>query len=261
MAQGCVPCFVCATVGTTGTTAVDPVPGIAEVLDGFTDKAGTGLASSTATCSRPWLHIDAAHAGAAAICPEFRWLVAGSDRADSFAFNPHKWLLTNFDCDCFYVRDRRTLVDALSITPDYLRNAASESGRVVDFRDWQIPLGRRFRALKLWFVMRAFGLQGLREHVREHVRLGALFESLVRADARFEIVAPRILSLVCFRLRSGDQPTRALMEKLNASGRLYLTHTTLPPDGRTCLRMAIGAVETRERHVLQAWEELRAAAS
>ena len=160
VAKGLVPCFVCATVGTTGTTAIDPVEAVADVIDAVVrDNVGTDLPSDGRNFSNiPWVHVDAAHAGAAAVAPEFRWMLDGLDRLDSFAFNAHKWLLTNFDCDCFYVRDRRSLTDAMSITPEYLRNAASESGQVVDFRDWQIPLGRRFRALKLWFVMRAYGL-------------------------------------------------------------------------------------------------------
>lgn len=262
LAKGLVPCFVCATVGTTGTTAIDPVEAVADVIGAvLRDNVGTDLPSDGRNLANiPWVHVDAAHAGAAAVAPEFHWILDGLDRVDSFAFNPHKWLLTNFDCDCFYVRNRKSLTDAMSITPEYLRNTASESGQVVDFRDWQIPLGRRFRALKLWFVMRAYGLEGLRAFVREHVRLATLFEELVKADPRFEIVAPRVLNLVCFRLRTGDAPTKALMERLNASGRMFLTHTTLPPDGRVCLRMAIGAVETREGHVRAAWDEIRRSA-
>lgn len=186
-------------------------------------------------------------------------MLEGVERADSFAFNPHKWLLTNFDCNCFWTRHPAALTAALSITPEYLRNAASESGRVTDFRDWQIPLGRRFRALKLWFVIRHYGVEGLRAYVREHVRLGALFESLVGADERFELAAPRSLSLVCFRLRGegaeADSANRALLAKINASGKAYMTHTVL--GGRFVLRMAIGAAQTREAHVRAAWELIR----
>ncbi|MCB9844750.1 MAG: aspartate aminotransferase family protein [Phycisphaeraceae bacterium] len=249
LASGHLPCFICATVGTTASLAFDPLDDIAQAA---ADAGFTG-----------WLHADAAHAGVACICPEFRWMLRGIDRFDSLCLNPHKWLLTNFDCDLFYTSDRRALVDALSITPEYLRNAASESGAVVDYRDWQIPLGRRFRALKLWFVVRRFGLAGLRDHVRLGVRLAEWLESRIVADDRFELCAPRRLSLVCFRLRAraGESPaqtdarTRALMDRLNASGALYLTHAVLPHgDGaRLVLRMAIGGSMTRQEHVERAW--------
>jgi len=245
-AAGRIPTFVCATVGTTSTTAVDPVAEIAAAID-----------------ETIWLHVDAAYAGAACVCPEHRWMLAGVDRADSFNFNPHKWLLTNFDCSAFWTRRRSELVDALSITPEYLRNAASESGEVIDYRDWQIPLGRRFRALKLWFVLRRFGAEGLRAYIREHIRLAESFERWIREDDRFEIAAPRTLSLVCFRLRASDEMNRALLERLNAGGRVFLTHTLAPVDEgevrreRVVLRMAIGAARTEERHVAAAWDLIR----
>jgi aromatic-L-amino-acid decarboxylase len=208
-------------------------------------------------------------------------MLAGVEHADSLCFNPHKWLLTNFDCDCFWVADRAALIDALSITPEYLRNTASESGEVTDYRDWQIPLGRRFRALKLWLVIRHYGVEGLRAHIREHVRIAALFEGWVREDPRFEVASPRNLSLVCFRLRDGtqgdttvaalsdgraraDARNRALLDRLNASGKIFLTHTVLPSsDGhdRVVLRMAIGATHTEERHVRAAWDLIRAMAA
>jgi aromatic-L-amino-acid/L-tryptophan decarboxylase len=202
------------------------------------------------------------------VLPEQRGWLAGVERADSFAFNPHKWLLTNFDCDAFFTRDREALREAMSVTPEYLRNAASASGQVIDYRDWQVPLGRRFRALKLWFVLRHYGAEGLRAHIREHLRLGELFERLVREDARFELAAPRSLSLVCFRLapRAGETPeacdarNRQLLERLNAGGRAFLTHTVLPHPDRYVLRMAIGAPTTQERHVRAAWAELQSLA-
>ena len=181
-------------------------------------------------------------------------MLDGIEHADSIAFNPHKWLLTNFDCNCFWTRDRRALTDALSVTPEYLRNAASDSGQVIDYRDWQIPLGRRFRALKLWFVIRHYWVEGLTAYIREHVRLAALFEEWVRADERFELAAPRSLSLVCFRLRgegeAADAKNRQLLERINASGRAYLTHTVL--SGRGVLRMAIGALPRRRKRA-RAW--------
>lgn len=241
------PFFVCASVGTTGSTAVDPVAAVAREI------AGSGA----------WLHVDAAHAGAACVCPEFRWMLDGVERADSVTFNPHKWLLTNFDCNAFWVRSRERLTAAMSVTPEYLRNAASDAGSVVDFRDWHVPLGRRFRALKLWFVLRHYGAEGLRAHIREHVRLAAVFEELVRADERFEVAAPRTVNLVCFRLRARegedaagtDARNRALMERVNASGRAYLTHTVLGEGigARLVLRMCIGSPRTREEHVRAAW--------
>jgi aromatic-L-amino-acid decarboxylase len=244
-AAGRVPVMVCATVGTTSSTAIDPVRAIGEV------------------CRRHgvWLHVDAAYAGSACVCPEFRHIIDGVELADSFCFNPHKWLLTNFDCSLLWTSDRKSLTGALSITPEYLKNAASQAGAVIDYRDWQIPLGRRFRALKLWFVMRHYGLEGLRAHIREGVRLAALFESLVRADARFEVAAERTLGLVCFRLVGGEAETRnkRLLGASNGGGRIYLTHTVLPGVGYV-LRMAIGGTFTREEDVRRAWDVIRACA-
>ncbi len=255
LGAGRTPFFVCATVGTTSSTAVDPVEQIAGAIAAALG-GGTGQRPMPPV---PWLHVDAAHAGCACVCPEFRWMLKGVERADSLCFNPHKWLLTNFDCDCFFTRDRRSLVSALSITPEYLRNAASEAGSVIDYRDWQVPLGRRFRALKLWLVIRHYGAAGLRAYIREHVRLAALLESWVREDPRFEIAAPRTVNLVCFRLKGGaaaEGRNRALLEAINASGKAYLTHATL--GGRYTLRMAIGSAATEERHVRETWELIRA---
>ena len=237
-AAGFVPALVVASVGTTGTGAVDPVPELADIAH----DAGA------------WLHIDAAWAGVAAVCPELRWLLDGVERADSLCTNPHKWLLTNFDCDAFWVADRAALIGALSILPEYLRNAASETGEVIDYRDWQVPLGRRFRALKLWAVIRWYGAEGLRGHIRTHVALAQEFAGWVDADDRFELLAPHPLALVTFRLRSGDDETRALMERVNRSGSMYLTHATV--GGRFALRLAIGSVLTERRHVEAAWAQL-----
>jgi len=237
------PCFVAATVGTTSSTAMDPVRAIAGV------------------CRRHgvWLHVDAALAGNAALCPEFRHLLDGLELADSYCVNPHKWMLTNFDCDAFYVADRSALLRALSILPEYLRNQATDAGAVIDYRDWQIPLGRRFRALKLWFVMRSYGLDGLRRHIRHHVELTQRFAAWVRADPRFEIVAPVPLNLVCFRLRGDDGPNERLLATLNATGEVYLTHTRL--NGRFVLRLAVGATFTAARHVEAAWRRIQACAA
>lgn len=235
VAAGRRPFFVSATVGTTSTNAVDPLPAIAPVC------AGAGV----------WLHVDAAMSGSAAVCPEYRWIHDGLAGADSYCFNPHKWLFTNFDCDCFYVADRTWLLNALSIVPEYLRNAASESGAVVDYRDWQIPLGRRFRALKLWFVLRHYGAEGLRHHVRRHVELAAGFAARIEEDPRFELAAPVPLNLVCFRHVAGDEVSERLLEDLDATGRVYLTHTKL--DGRYTLRFSVGQTTTDQRHVDAAW--------
>src|SRR5262249_23347468 len=158
---------------------------------------------------------------------ESRSLQAGLECADSYCFNLHKWMFTNFDCDCFYVADRATLIRTLSIVPEYLRNEASESGSVIDYRDWQVPLGRRFRALKLWFVIRHYGVEGLQHHIRKHVELAQQFAAWVKASDQFELVAPVPLNLVCFAHRAGDDFNRNLLERLNQSGKLYLTHAVL----------------------------------
>jgi aromatic-L-amino-acid decarboxylase len=202
-----------------------------------------------------WLHVDAAMSGTAAVCPEFRHIHKGLELADSYCFNPHKWMFVNFDCDCFYVSDRKALVQSLSILPEYLRNRATESGQVIDYRDWQVPLGRRFRALKLWAVIRHYGIEGLQHHVREHVRLAQRFMGWVDADDQFEVAAPAPLNLICFRHKGGDAFNLELMEKLNASGRLYLVHTKL--DGQVVLRFCVGQTYTRESHVENAWSLIR----
>jgi len=239
---GKLPFFVCATVGTTSAGAVDPLPEIGALC------REQGL----------WLHVDGAMAGTAALCPEFRPMLRGLELADSYCFNPHKWMFTNFDCDCFYVARRKELIDALSILPEYLRNKASESGAVLDYRDWQVPLGRRFRALKLWFVIRCYGLEGLQHHVREHVALAQEFARWVGESPEFELAAPVPLNLVCFRHRGGEAANQKLLDRLNGSGELYLTHTKL--DGKLALRMSIGQTQTEARHVRAAWEKIRAAA-
>ena len=236
---GLIPCFVCATVGTTSSNAMDPVREIARACREH----------------NVWLHIDAAMSGTAALCPEFRYIHEGLEFADSYTFNPHKWMFTNFDCNCFYVADRKHLIQTLSVLPEYLRNKATESGAVIDYRDWHIQLGRRFRSLKLWFVIRHYGVEGLQHHIREHVRLAQQFADWVRSDARFELAAPVPLNLVCFRLKSGDDANQTLMERLNASGDLFLTHTKL--DGKFTLRLCVGQTNTEERHVQRAWERIR----
>lgn len=239
--SGLIPCFVCATVGTTSSNAIDPVREIGGICREH----------------NLWLHVDSAMSGTAALCPEFRFLHDGTEFADSYCFNPHKWMLTNFDCDCFYVADRKHLIRTLSVLPEYLRNQATESGAVIDYRDWQVPLGRRFRSLKLWFVIRHYGIEGLQRHVREHVRLAQQFSAWVREDSRFELAAPVPLNLVCFRLRSGDAENQKLMDQLNHSGDLYLTHTRL--DGKMTLRLCVGQTHTEARHVERAWQRIQQA--
>jgi aromatic-L-amino-acid decarboxylase len=236
---GLTPCMVCATIGTTSSTATDPL-------------AATGRICREAGI---WLHADAAMSGTAALCPEFRWIHQGMDLADSYCFNPHKWMFTNFDCDCFYVADRAALIRTLSVLPEYLRNRATESGAVIDYRDWQIPLGRRFRALKLWFVIRFYGIEGLRHHIRRHVELAQRFAGWVAADRDFELAAPAPLNLVCFRHRGGDEINRRLLDRLNRSGNLHLTHTQL--NNRYTIRFSVGQARTELRHVERAWDLIR----
>jgi aromatic-L-amino-acid decarboxylase len=242
-AAGLLPFFVTATIGTTSSNALDPLPAIGSIC------RQEGL----------WLHVDGAMAGTAALCPEFRFIQDGLELADSYCFNPHKWMFTNFDCDCFYVADRRALIEALSILPEYLRNQATESGAVIDYRDWQVSLGRRFRALKLWFVIRHYGVEGLRYHVRRHVELAQEFARWVEASGDFEMAAPAPLNLICFRHRGGDAINQALLQEVNSSGELYLTHTKL--NGKVTLRMSVGQTQTEEQHVQRAWKQLQATAA
>jgi aromatic-L-amino-acid decarboxylase len=238
-AAGRVPFFVAATVGTTAGGGIDPVPQIADV----------------AARHRAWLHVDAAWAGAAALCPEFRGpIVAGADRVDSWGFNPHKWMLVNFDCHALWVADRGPLVRSLSTQPDYLRNAASDAGAVIDYRDWQVPLGRRFRALKLWMTLRMIGAEGLRRRIREHVAWAREFAGWVAADARFDLVVPPSLSLVCFALRAGDEATAALLERVNRRGHIFVSPARVA--GRLVIRLAVGGPLTDRDDVAAAWAEL-----
>lgn len=236
---GLIPCFVCATVGTTSSNAMDPVAAIGKICREH----------------NIWLHVDAAMSGTAMLCPEFRHLQSGVELADSYNFNPHKWMFTNFDCSCFWVADRQALVQTLSILPEYLRNQASESGAVIDYRDWHIQLGRRFRSLKLWFVIRHYGVEGLQHHIREHVGLAQEFAGWVRSDDRFELAAPAPLNLVCFRHRASDAANQEIMNRLNLSGALFLTHTKL--NGQLTLRLCIGQTNTKKRHVENAWKRIQ----
>ena len=237
------PCFVSATVGTTSSNALDDLRGIGALCREH------GI----------WLHVDGAMSGTAALCPRFRYIHEGLELADSYCFNPHKWMLTNFDCDCMFVADREPLVRALSVLPEYLKNEATQSGAVIDYRDWQVPLGRRFRALKLWLVIRHYGVEGLRAHVERQVGWAQELASWVDASDDFERMAPAPLNLVCFRHRRGDEFSERLLARLNESGKLYLTHTRLA--GRYALRMAIGGTWTERRHVESAWRTIVEVAS
>ena len=242
-AAGFVPFFVCSTHGTTSSMAFDPTPTIGEI------------------CSREnlWLHVDAAMSGIATLAPEFRWMNDGLESADSYCTNPHKWMGVNFDCDLYWTADRAALLGALSILPEYLRSEAAEAGAVIDYRDWQIPLGRRFRALKLWFAIRSDGVESFRAMIRRHVELTQELAGWIGADDRFEIVAPHPLNLVCVTLRSSsDDSTDGLIEAANATGQALFTRTVL--DGRSVLRISIGARTTERHHVEAAWHLLQSLA-
>lgn len=228
-------CAVVATVGTTSSAAVDPIADLADLAE----AAGT------------WLHVDAAYAGSAAVCPELRGPFAGWERADSVGVNPHKWLFTPMDCSAFWTRRPDDLRRAFSLVPEYLR--VSED--VVSLSEFASPLGRRFRALKLWATLRCYGRDGLQALIREHVRLAGVFESWVREETGWEVVAPRSFSLVCFRRDGSDEENEALMHRVNASGETFISHTKL--NGRFVLRLAIGNARTTEDDVRLAWDVLR----
>jgi aromatic-L-amino-acid decarboxylase len=243
IASGLIPFFVCATVGTTSTNAIDDLAEIGLICEKY----------------KLWLHVDAAMAGTAAICPEFRHLIDGVEFADSFSFNPHKWMFTNFDCNCFFIADRSVLINTLSILPEYLKNQATESGAVFDYRDWHIQLGRRFRSLKLWFVIRHYGVNGLRYHIREHIRLAQQFAEWVSNSEDFELIAPVPLNLVCFAHKNGDRFNKLLLDTINHSGKMYFTHTVV--GGRFVLRICIGQTNTAEEHVCRAWKIIQQTAN
>ena len=243
-AAGLLPIAVVATVGSTSSTSVDPVDQVAEIC----------------TRERVWLHVDAAYAGVAAMVPGYEWILRGAARADSLVVNPHKWLFTPFDLSVLYCRRMDVLRQAFALTPEYLKTSEGAAG-VRNLMDTGIQLGRRFRALKLWMIMRHFGARGLRAHLAEHMRLAQVFAGWVDASERFERVAPVPFSVVCFRLRGDarDQEHQRILDTINASGEIFLSHTKL--DGRYVLRLAIGNLNTTERHVARAWELLNSAAA
>ena len=246
-AAGRLPLAVVATVGTTSTTSIDPVPVIAPL------------------CRREgvWLHVDAAYGGAAAIVPEMRSVMAGAELADSIVVNPHKWLFTPIDCSALYTRRPDALRSAFSLVPEYL---VTGSGDATNFMDYGVQLGHRFRALKLWMVIRAFGVKGLAARVRRHCELARAFESLVRAEPGWEVMAPVEFSLVCFRYAppglpdaEADALNARILSAVNSGGRVYLSHTKL--NGRYTLRLAIGNIRTESRHLAEAWRLLKESAS
>src|SRR4051794_9369141 len=237
-AAGLVPAIVTSAIGTTGTGAVDPVAAVSDI----------------ATEHGLWHHVDAAWAGSAMLCEEHRVHQAGAERADSYTFNPHKWLFTNFDCNVLWVADRAPLVETLSIIPPYLRNAASESGSVIDYRDWHVPLGRRFRALKLWWVLRSYGAAGLRHHLREHIALAQELGRRVEAHDQLELVAPVSFALVCLRHRAGNAATDALADALNAEPSLHVTASAVG-DTRF-IRVSVGQTRTTAADVERLWSAI-----
>ncbi|MCH8991391.1 MAG: aspartate aminotransferase family protein, partial [Acidobacteria bacterium] len=240
LAAGLKPTTVVSNVGTTGTTAVDPVRSIGEIAREY------GL----------WHHVDAAYAGTAMICEEFRHHQDGLELADSYTFNPHKWMFTNFDCNLFYVADRKPLIDTMSILPPYLRDEASESGQVINYRDWHVPLGRRFRALKLWFVIRSYGAEGIRYHVREHHRLATDLAARVERHSSLELIAPTPFGLVSFRHVDGDEATNALAAAINESGWAHVSPSTI--EDRRFVRVSIGQTYTTAEHVDRLWDLIAA---
>lgn len=249
VAEGLIPALVCAAVGTTGTTAVDDVRAVAEAVRA--QPVGEQFA---------WVHVDAAYAGTAMICPELRHHQDGLELVDSYTTNPHKWLLTNFDCSLLYVADRRPLVETLSILPPYLveQAAAAEEPHRIDYRDWHVPLGRRFRALKLWFVLRTYGAEGLRAMIRSHLRMAQDLAGRVAAHDRLELVAPTPFGLVSLAHVDGDEATQRVADAVNASGWAHLGTSVL--GGRRFVRVSIGSTTTTPAHVDRLWALIEGAA-
>jgi len=237
-----IPVCIFATLGTTGSTAIDPLEEIAEI----------------ASKHKIWLHVDAAFAGTALILEEYKWMVKGIEKVDSFVFNPHKWMFTNFDCSAYFVKDKEALVNTFSINPEYLKTKIQSE--VNNYRDWGIQLGRRFRALKLWFVIRNFGVNGLKKKIRSHISLARELEQQINESKDFEMVTARNLSLLCFRYKPKDindydelnSLNEDLLQRINANGKTFLTHTKL--NGIYILRMAIGQTNVTREHVQKAWE-------
>ncbi|MCF6347446.1 MAG: pyridoxal-dependent decarboxylase [Flavobacteriaceae bacterium] len=243
--NGYQPLCIIAAIGTTGTTAIDPLNEIAEIAEKF----------------KIWLHVDAAYAGSVLLIPEYQHLIKGIEKADSFVFNPHKWLFTNFDCSIYFVKDKNALVNTFEILPEYLKT--STDGVVNNHCDWGVPLGRRFRSLKLWFVMRYYGLEGLQNKLRHHIELAKWFENKIMKSSEFKLIVPRNINLVCFHFKPQElsdikklnRLNEELLHKLNATGIIYLTHTKV--NEIYTLRMAIGQTNVEQNHIEKAWELIK----
>lgn len=242
--KGFIPCCIVGALGTTGTCAVDPLDKIGEIAEKF----------------NIWYHVDAAYAGTALILPEYREMVPAFEKADSFVFNPHKWMFTNFDCSVFFVKNAFDLTKTFSLVPNYLQTDQEDE---IDYSNWGIQLGRRFRSLKLWFVIRSFGVEGLQNKIREHIELGKLFESKLKASADFELMIERSLNVICFRYTNcssehTDEINAKLLEKVNKSGKIFLSHTLI--HGKFAIRFVCGQTNLGRKHIETAWEVITNAA-
>ena len=243
LASGKIPCCIITTLGTTGTTAMDPLEAIADI----------GVKYNV------WHHVDAAYVGAAFVLPEYRHFLKGIEKADTYLFNPHKWMFTNFDCTAYFVKDKDSLIKTFEILPEYLKT--NTRGRVNDYRDWGIPLGRRFRALKLWFVIREYGASEIRERIKEHIKLAAWLEQQVINHPDFEMVANRVMSLVVFRcikypnLKQNDAINTHILNAVNMSGQAYITHTKV--NEKYVLRVVTGQTHIQKHHVENLWKLIR----
>jgi aromatic-L-amino-acid decarboxylase len=238
-AAGKRPCCVVATVGTTSTTSVDPLAQIVPIAEKY----------------NMWVHVDAAYAGSAAILPEHRHILDGAERAHSLVVNAHKWLFTPIDLSAFYTRRPDILRRAFSLVPEYLH--PQQDPRAIDLMDYGVPLGHRFRALKLWFVLRYFGQERIQQILRSHIQLAQRFAELVDADPEFERVAPTPFSVVCFRYKGTDEQNKAMIDTINATGRVFMSYTVL--NGRVAIRLAIGNLATTWPDLLEAWELMKSA--